>query len=214
MTIGELATLFNAHIGCDLVIVPLIGWERSFWYDDTGLPWVMPSPNLPTLDTAILYPGLCFLEGTNLSEGRGTTKPFELWGAPWLDGRGTAYRLNKLALEGVVFRSCHFTPTYGKYLHQVCSGVQVHIVDREALKPVLFGLHILAHLLAEYGDQFEWRRDSGDGWGSHPFIDWLAGTDHLRRQLEAKRSPEDILAEHESSLADFILKRNEYLIYS
>src|SRR5512137_69271 len=136
MTVGELAVLFNSHfgIGADLEVVKIEGWSRADYFDETGLPWVIPSPNMPTLDTAIVYPGLVALEGTNLSEGRGTTKPFELFGAPWIDGHALAAKLNGLGLPGVRFREAWFTPSFSKFQGQLCGGCQIHVTDRGAFR--------------------------------------------------------------------------------
>ena len=138
MTIGELARLFNGEfgIGADLEVVPLEGWSRSMYHDDTGLPWVIPSPNLPTLDSAIVYPGGVLFEGTRLSEGRGTTRPFELIGAPWIDGERLADAMNARGLAGVHFRPVFFEPTFQKYAKQTCGGCQMHVLDRRAFRPV------------------------------------------------------------------------------
>ncbi len=135
MTIGELARLFNEQFGinCSLDVVPLAGWRRSMYYDETGVPWVMPSPNLPTLDSAIVYPGAVLFEGTRLSEGRGTTRPFELIGAPWIDGERLADAMNARHLPGVHFRPAFFEPTFQKHARQTCGGCQMHVLDRRTL---------------------------------------------------------------------------------
>ena len=146
LTIGELAQLFNEEygIGADLHIVALEGWQRSFYWEDTGLPWVPPSPNMPSPETAVIYPGTCFFEGTNVSEGRGTAKPFEQFGAPFIDGGHLADVLNSRALPGVGFRPVFFQPTASKYAGETCEGVQVHILDRAAFEPVGVGFEALA----------------------------------------------------------------------
>ena len=136
LTIAELARLFNEHhrIGAELEIVPMEGWHRDMYFDATGVPWVMPSPNMPTLDTAIVYPGTVLFEGTKLSEGRGTTRPFELIGAPWLNGEELAARLNKAGLDGVHFRKATFEPTFQKHARATCGGCQIHVSDRKAFR--------------------------------------------------------------------------------
>ena len=136
MTIGELSSFINTGIRCDLNIVHMEGWYRGFWFDETGLPWVQPSPNLPSIEAATVYPGTCFFEGVNVSEGRGTTRPFECLGAPWVDGKRWADSMNMLGLPGVGFRSCYFTPTFWRFKDERCSGVQVHVTDRDVFKPV------------------------------------------------------------------------------
>ncbi len=141
MTIGELARLFNEHfrIGAALEVAKMTGWEREMYADETGLPWVMPSPNMPTLDTAIVYPGTVLFEGTMLSEGRGTTRPFELVGAPWIEAERFARAMNDLGLPGAFFRPAVFEPTFQKHAKQPCGGCQIHVTDRTAFKPVLTG---------------------------------------------------------------------------
>src|SRR5206468_12336509 len=133
MTIGELARLFNGHfgIGAALEVVAMDGWSRDQFWDQTGLPWVMPSPNIPTLETATVYPGTVLFEGTMLSEGRGTTRPFELVGAPWIDAERFAGEMNSLGLDGVYFRPAGFEPTFQKHAKQPCGGCQIHVTDRE-----------------------------------------------------------------------------------
>jgi len=137
MTVGELASFFNDKFlkkKANLTVIPMEGWEREMWYDETNLPWVIPSPNMPTLATATVYPGQVFLEGTNISEGRGTTKPFELFGAPWIDGYRLTEELSRLNLPGVIFREAWFTPTFSKYKEELCGGAQIHVVDRTAYR--------------------------------------------------------------------------------
>ncbi len=154
--IGQLACdVFFKRASCDLTILPVTGWEPEMWHDDTGLPWVMPSPNMPTLDTAIVYPGMCLLEGTNLSEGRGTTHPFELFGAPWIDPEAYAKRLNNLGLPGCHFRAVSFEPTFQKHAETVCHGAQIHVTDREDFLPFRTGLEILRRTREDYPD-FAW----------------------------------------------------------
>src|SRR4051794_8520173 len=142
MTIGELARLFNEHfgIGADLDVIPMQGWTRSMYHDEAAAPWVMPSPNMPTLDTAIVYPGTVLFEGTNVSEGRGTTRPFELVGAPWVTDEGFADALNARNLSGVHFRPTVFEPTFHKHAQSTCGGVQIHVTDRAAFEPALVGV--------------------------------------------------------------------------
>ncbi len=206
MTIGELATLMNAEagIGCDLRIVPLKGWKRSRWYDDTKLEWVLPSPNIPTLDTATVYPGLCLVEGTNLSEGRGTTKPFELVGAPWLDSERLARSLNNLRLKGVYFRPQAFTPSFSKHQGEVCQGVQVHVLDRDDFEPLATALHVCSLIMRQHPDQFQFL-------ASH--FDRLAGTGQLREALVRGDSVEAILKSWEPELRAFDKLRKKHRLY-
>ena len=169
MTVGELARLFNheGELGCDLRVVPMQGWRRSRWFDETGLVWIPPSPNMPTLTTATLYAGFCLLEGTNLSEGRGTTRPFELVGAPWLDAPRLVESLNALELAGVYFRVQSFTPTFSKFKGQACQGVQVHVVDRDRFDPISCALHVLRRTLDQHPEELEFQdRDVRSAGGS------------------------------------------------
>src|SRR5436190_9462091 len=144
-TIAELARLFRdeAFPRCRLTVLPMKGWKRQMWFDETGLPWVMPSPNMPTLDTATVYPGMCLLEGTNLSEGRGTTRPFELFGAPFIDAEALTRELNQLALPGVHFRAARFQPAFHKFAGEICGGAQLHVIDRDLFTPYRAGLEII-----------------------------------------------------------------------
>ena len=157
MTVGELAVFFNEefHIQCELEVVPMVGWSRSSFYTEIGLPWIPPSPNTTSLDMMLLYPGTCLVEGTNLSEGRGTTQPFEIIGAPFIDGEKLQDEVNALGLEGVRARALAFTPTYQKYIGQLCEGIQLHITDRRKFKPVESVSQILAVIAAMYGEKLE-----------------------------------------------------------
>ena len=208
-TIGELARFFNNRfqIGARLSVISMVGWRRDMWFDETGLPWVMPSPNMPTLTTATVYPGTCLFEGTNISEGRGTTRPFELIGAPWIDGWRLADELNGLSLAGVKFRLVYFTPTFAKYRDQLCGGVQLHVVDTEEFKPVRVALNIIEIIRRIYPHEFRWR--SGD----RPFFDLLMGTDKVRKQLSNGESADRIIRSWEDELADFSEIRRSYLLY-
>ncbi|MHA3773147.1 exo-beta-N-acetylmuramidase NamZ family protein [Verrucomicrobiota bacterium sgz303538] len=158
-TIGELAEQFRreAFPNCDLRVLPMKGWRREMLFDNTGLPWVMPSPNMPTLDTAIVYPGMCLLEATNISEARGTTRPFELFGAPWIEAEELVHTLNNLGLPGVFFRESYFQPTFHKYAGQLCGGAQIHVLDRETFLPFQTAVEILRHVRVRYAGEFEWK---------------------------------------------------------
>ena len=159
-TIGELAQQFReeAFSKCELSILPMKNWKREMWFDETGLPWVMPSPNMPTLDTAIVYPGLCLLEGTNISEGRGTTRPFESFGAPFIDAEALARELNHLDLAGVYFRETYFQPSFQKFAGEVCGGAQLHVTDREKFQPFKTGIEIIKRVRKMCGEHFEWKQ--------------------------------------------------------
>ena len=186
MTIGELAGYLNERhgIGCRLTVVPMRGWRRAMLWEDTGLPWVPPSPNMPTLDTARVYPGGCLIEGTNLSEGRGTTRPFEWIGAPYLDARRYAAALERQRLPGVRFRPARFLPTFHKWSGRLCDGVQIHVTDASRFKPFLTGLAeiAVARRLAPRG--FAWRRPPYEFEKRRMPIDILCGTDAIRKAIE------------------------------
>jgi uncharacterized protein YbbC (DUF1343 family) len=159
-TIGELAEQFRREgfPRCDLAVLPMENWERSMWFDDTGLPWVMPSPNMPALETAAVYPGMCLLEGTNISEGRGTTRPFELFGAPWIRADELAAALNRAGLPGVFFREAYFQPTFHKYAGEICGGAQIHVIDRDRFLPWRTGVEIVDHVRKNYAESFKWKQ--------------------------------------------------------
>lgn len=211
MTLGELARLFAAEQGWPTpIVVPMRGWRRAWWFDETGLPWVFPSPNLPTLDAVMLYPGTCLLEGTNVSEGRGTTRPFELIGAPWLDPFALAAAMERCNLPGVAFRPTYFTPTASKHANIACGGVQIHILDREAMRPVAMGMHVLEVLRELEPDAFAWRQ----GREGRYSIDLLLGSDRPRRMLEAGDSVARITAGWEEEARAFGERRHPHLIYS
>ena len=211
MTVGELASFFKAELNLilPLQIVPICGWSRSMWYDQSGLLWVPPSPNMPTIDTATLYPGTCLIEGTNLSEGRGTTKPFEWIGAPWIDADAWAETLNSLELPGVRFRPVHFTPVFSKYADEQCHGVGIHVINRDTAKPIEIGLHLIATLQAGYRDHFEFRQNRG-----RFFFDLLAGTDQLRLALSEGQSPTEIVQSWSTALQSFANRRAPHLLYT
>lgn len=187
MTAGELARWFERRdeTRCRLTVIPARGLTREMWWDDTGLPWVLPSPNMPTPDTAAVYPGMCLLEGTNLSEGRGTTRPFELFGAPWLDSFRLASDLNALGLAGVRFRPHWFKPTFQKHAGQVCGGVQLHVTDRRTFRPYETGLWCIRIARDQSPENFDWRRNVYEFVGDRLAIDLLTGTDAYRNLVEA-----------------------------
>jgi uncharacterized protein YbbC (DUF1343 family) len=159
-TIGELAGRFReeAFPKTDLHVLPMRGWERSMWFDQTGLPWVMPSPNMPSLETATVYPGMCLLEGTNISEGRGTTRPFETFGAPFVDAETFCQELNEVNLAGVYFRETYFLPTFHKFAGELCGGAQLHVTDRDRFQPFDTGVEIIRRLKKRYPNHFSWKQ--------------------------------------------------------
>jgi uncharacterized protein YbbC (DUF1343 family) len=207
MTSGELAKLFNDRFlekKVSLTVIPMEGWKREMWYDQCRLPWVLPSPNMPTLDTATVYPGQVFLEGTNVSEGRGTTKPFELFGAPWIDGYELTQKLNELGLPGVQFREAWFTPTFSKFQGEACRGAQVHVTDRSVFRPLAMTLHIIKTVLDSYPDKFQFQED---------YFDKTMGTDEVRKALLKGESVQDIVRGFEKGLEEFEVLRRPYLLY-
>lgn len=207
MTLGELALLFNDKFldkKARLTVVAMEGWQRPMWFDETGLPWVIPSPNMPTLDTATVYPGQVYFEGTNVSEGRGTTKPFELFGAPWVDGHELARKLNGLGLAGVAFREAWFTPVFSKFAGQLCGGCQVHVTDRKAFRSFATALHAVKTVRDMYPDKFAFHAD---------YFDKIMGTGKVRQALEAGEGVPAILDGLEPGLAAFAELRRPYLLY-
>src|ERR1700756_5748168 len=212
MTAGELAGYFNKtfNLGCDLVVVPMRGWRRSMWWDDTGLPWVIPSPNMPTVSTATVYPGMCLIEGTNLSEGRGTTHPFELFGAPWLDPFRLAERLNGLGLPGVRFRPHFFLPTFQKHAGKVCGGAELPVPDGNALEPYRTGLWIVTVARDMDRERFDWRRETYEFVSDRLAIDLLAGSARFRELVENGGNIDDWAAEWNEPLRGFATAREEF----
>jgi uncharacterized protein YbbC (DUF1343 family) len=215
LTIGELARLFNGPlgIGADLDIIPLKGWSRTTCYDSTGLPWIIPSPNLPTLESTFVYPGSVLFEGTLLSEGRGTTRPFELIGAPWIDADALTQHLNVLGLPGVHFRPTHFEPTFQKHCGQTCGGCQIHITDRRVFKPVLTAVALLQACRRSAPERFGWRQPPYEYEHDKMPIDILSGSDQLRLQIDSDLSAWDIAREWEAELKAFDVTRRNSLLY-
>ena len=215
MTVGELAKMFNEHfgIGCELEVIPMEGWERRHWLDDTDAPWVLPSPNMPNLDAATVFPGTVYVEGTQLSEGRGTTRPFELVGAPYIDAAEYARQLAALGLPGVHFRAANFQPTFQKHARVTCGGVQIHVLDREAFEPVLAGIATIKIAYDMYESEFRWKEPPYEYvFDKNPF-DVIAGTDRLRKQIERHESLEAIESSWKDELRQFHALRSRYLIY-
>jgi uncharacterized protein YbbC (DUF1343 family) len=216
MTIGELAQLFKHEFGlrCELTVIPMKGWHRRRYMDELKLPWVQPSPNMPTVDTAVVYPGMCLLEGTELSEGRGTTRPFEIFGAPFIDGGKLVKRLSEFRLPGVKFRPVQFQPTFQKHAGQLCGGAQIHVTRRRAFKPVLTGVAALQAIHDLYPDKFQWRHRAYEFVGDKPAIDLLAGNDQLRRQIGKGTSLKEIENSWEEEKEIFLKMRKPHLLYS
>jgi uncharacterized protein YbbC (DUF1343 family) len=213
LTMGEMARYMNGELdlGADLTVIEMAGWRRETWYDQTGLPWAPTSPAMPHVSTATVYPGTCLVEGTNLSEGRGTALPFEVIGAPWLDGHALADRLNNAGLSGVRFRATRFTPSASKHVGKACEGVQLHVTEREAFRPVMAGVTLLAACREQAADKFSWRAPEKPG--ARPHIDLLAGGSGVRQLLDHDCAPEEVTAGWGDVVADFAARRAAYLLY-
>ena len=210
MTVGELAKMINGEgwlangVKADLVVVPMTGWARRMWYDGTGLSFIKPSPNMPDLETATIYPGLCLLEGTNVSEGRGTTMPFRQFGAPWMAADKLCARLNELRLPGISFTTTTFTPTGSKHKDQLCQGIKLAVTDRGKLEPFRTGVEIVNAIHALHKDRFEWR-------AAH--FDHLCGTDTIRNAIVAGSSLEELKKRRQTECEAFRQTRTKYLLY-
>jgi len=216
LTLGELARLYKTErklTNSVLEVVPCKGWRRDMFFDETGLPWVPPSPNMPTLETGIVYPGQCLLEGTNLSEGRGTTRPFELCGAPWLDAAALAATLNGEKLPGVVFRPTCFQPSFQKHAGQQCAGVQLHILDRLAFQPVRTSLAALAVFRSLSREHFRWRTEAYEFVSDPIAIDLLFGSDRERCALESGDPWREIAEAWVQEERIFMERREASLLY-
>jgi uncharacterized protein YbbC (DUF1343 family) len=207
MTMGELAQLFNDKFlekKSNLKVIPMKGWRRDMWYDETFLNWVMPSPNMPTLETATVYPGQVYFEGTNVSEGRGTARPFELFGAPWIDGYELAKKLNDLALPGVRFREAWFTPTFSKFEGLICGGAQIHVFDRNKYRAFETSLYIIKTIRDMYPEKFQFHKD---------YFDKIIGSSKIRESIEKGTSIQEVVKSFEKELGYFSELRKPYLLY-
>jgi uncharacterized protein YbbC (DUF1343 family) len=215
LTIGEAARLFNEHFGLNarIDIVPMEGWRREMYFDQTGLPWVLPSPNIPTLDTAIVYPGAVLFEGTLLSEGRGTTRPFELIGAPWIDGERFADAMNERGLPGARFRAASFEPTFHKHAKGSCGGCQIHVTDRAAFRPYRTGVEMIAEFHAESPATPIWRDPPYEYEHTRPPIDILYGSDRLRQTIDAGQDAAAAMRDWRRDEDAFRALRQRYLLY-
>jgi len=215
MTAGELAFLMNHEfgIGCRLEVIPMRGWRRSMWFDLTGLPWINPSPNMPTLETATVYPGGCLIEGTNLSEGRGTTRPFELVGAPYVSPGQLVAELEKERLPAVRFRAVYFQPAFNKWAGELCGGIQVHVTNRDRFRPFLTYIAIIRSVFRLYPDRFAWLPPPYEYEREKLPIDILCGNGLIRRQIQDGKSLMEIERAWQEELARFRRLRRKYLIY-
>lgn len=215
LTAGEIARGMRAReqLDVDLEIVRMCGWHRSMYFEDTGLPWIMPSPNMPTRDTALVYPGMCLVEGTEASEGRGTTRPFELAGAPFIDSHALTARLYSYGLPGVKFRPAGFLPTFQKHANKLCGGMQLHVTDRDAFRPYATGVAFLHAVRALWPESFAWRRRAYEFVSAIPAIDLLAGSDTLRRGIEDGAALSDLTASWSDAESEFLQERAAWLLY-
>ena len=224
LTIGEVARLvreglpwggerFARPLDCDMQVIAMRGWHRGDYFDQTGLPWVLPSPNMPTVDTALVYPGMCLLEGSNISEGRGTTRPFEIIGAPFLDGVQLADCLAAERLPGVLWRALAFRPTFHKFAGQVCGGVQIHVVDRAAFRPYLTGVAVLRALRSLAGEAFRWRTEKYEFVSDRPAVDLLTGGDAIRKGIEAGATLDELRSTWQAAQDAFAERRRACLVY-
>lgn len=215
LTLGELAGYYNntQKLGCDLTVIAAEGWSRAQYYDSTGLPWVLPSPNLPTLDTALVYPGQVLLEGTNLSEGRGTTRPFELFGAPFIDPAAVKTRLADLPLPGVILREAGFQPTFHKWAGKVCGGFQLQVTDRQAFKPYFTTLTLIAAIRGLYPEHFAWRPPPYEYEYERLPFDLLTGDPAVREGLEQGIGVPELESGWQAELKEFLEVRRKYLLY-
>jgi uncharacterized protein YbbC (DUF1343 family) len=215
MTIGELARLFNDHfaIGADLEVVPMEGWRREMYFDATGLTWILSSPNIPTFDTTTVYPGTVLFEGTNISEGRGTTRPFEFVGAPWIVAERFCEAMNRTALAGVFFRPIVFEPTFQKHARQACGGCQIHVLDRRAFRPVATAVALMAAFRASDPGRFKWKDPPYEYELERMPIDVLTGSKRLREQIESGVPADEIARSWEKDVAEFERVRKGFLLY-
>jgi uncharacterized protein YbbC (DUF1343 family) len=216
MTIGEIGNYLWAEFypSLDFHVVRMKGWKRKMWFDETGLPWVPPSPNIPTLDSAIVYPGMCLLEGITVSEGRGTTRPFEIFGAPFIDPDKLTQMLNRLKLPGVSFRSLYFEPTFQKHAGQLCGGAQIHVLNRKRFRPFKTAIAVIKVIHDLYPDHFSWKQPPYEYETEKLPIDILTGADRIRNDIEKGKKLNKMEDWWTDQCTAFIKeKRKRYLIY-
>ena len=216
LTIGELAGLFNNeyHINCELEVVPMKGWNRAMYFTDTGLPWIAPSPNLPTPATAMVYPGQVLWEGTNVSEGRGTAQPFELCGAPYIDIKKVSAVLKSDSLPGAILRPMAFEPTSNKWARTLCQGFQIHITDPYKFKPYMTTLKLIQAVRFHHRDRFEWKSGPYEYEFDRNPIDLIIGDKDIRQRLENFESIDEIEKSWQSDLNAFIELSRKYHLYT
>lgn len=215
MTVGELAMMFNREfgIGCEMEVVKMEGWHRSMWFDQTRLPWVLPSPNIPTIDSATVYPGSVMIEGTTLSEGRGTTRPFEVIGAPYIEPYTLVEELGKENLPGALFRPMYFQPAFHKFAGETCGGVQIHVTDRNAFKPVITGVAILSAIRRLYTQEFSWKQPPYEYVHDRLPFDVIVGSARLRKQIQTHTPVAEIESSWDNGISRFSEVRSNYLLY-
>lgn len=215
LTVGELAKFFNTdfELHCDLEVITMDNWSRENFYDETDAPWVMPSPNMPTVDTSVVFPATVYLEGTQISEGRGTTRPFETIGASYINALEYADALTSLELSGVIFRPINFLPTFQKFANENCSGVFLHITDRKAFEPVITGLAIIKTIFDLYSNDFKWKNPPYEYvYDRNPF-DVIAGTTKIREFFEQGKAIKEIKDFWQTDVEQFYKTREKYLLY-
>ncbi len=215
LTLGELMHLYNEEHGikCSLRVIPMAGWDRDMYFEHTGLPWVLPSPNMPLIETALVYPGQVILEGTNLSEGRGTTRPFEIFGAPYIEPRALIEAIEPETLQGVILRETGFSPTFDKWAGQLCKGFQIHVQDRRIYRPYRCSLAIIAAILKLYPQDFKWIEPPYEYVSDKLPIDVIIGDSKIRMDLEQGRSVSDMEKEWQQELNKWIKIRSRFLLY-
>ncbi len=225
LTLGELAFLMQEGFGegedaipaieCSLEVIPCENWSREMYFDDSEQQWVYPSPNMPTLETAVIYPGSCLFEGTEISEGRGTTKPLQLFGAPYIDGSAWAAAVSDISidLEGAILRPISFVPKFQKFANQLCGGVELHVTDRETFKPIRWSLALIYAAKQSYPKEFQWRKLAYEFLDHVPAIDLLYGSAKFRELADAGAPLKDLMPELESCEKSFALKRKPFLLY-
>ncbi|UCH23713.1 MAG: DUF1343 domain-containing protein [Deltaproteobacteria bacterium] len=215
LTIGELALLFNRHfkIGCDLEVIAMRHWKRSMYYQDTGLHWIPPSPNLPTPVSSLVYPGQVLWEGTNISEGRGTAQPFEIFGAPFINPQRILSEMGESELTGAALRQTAFEPTSNKWKNRLCHGLQIHITNRREFKPYITGLRLLQAVICHHQSQFEWKPPPYEYEFERLPIDLIIGNKQIRLQVAEGGNIDEIAASWKAELDEFITISREFHLY-
>ncbi len=216
MTIGELMLLYNEEyeLGCKLHVITAANWDPNAYFEQTRLPWVLPSPNMPLIETAVVYPGQVILEGTNISEGRGTTRPFEIFGAPFVDPASLIGNLDPACFRGAVLRETYFSPTFNKWANHTCRGFQIHVVNRDEFKPYRATLALLSTMIRLYPEEFQWSAPPYEYVADKLPVDVILGDSAVREQLEEGRSVTEMEREWTESLEKFLRLRSKFLLYS